>query len=130
MRSLHAAGGERGSVTAEFAALVPAVLLVLAFGIGAVEVVVQQARLTDAAADAARSLARGDSRAVADAHVAEAIGGSSFSVERGGDYVCVELAQSARGPAALTGLSVSGRGCALGDDASVGAGPSDNGATS
>jgi Flp pilus assembly protein TadG len=130
MRCLSALGCERGSVTAEFAALVPAVLLVLAFGIGAVEVVVQQARLTDAAADAARSLARGDSRAVADAHVAEAVGATSFSVERGGDYVCVEVGQPARGPAAVTGLSVSGRGCALGDDESIGTGSSDNGAPS
>lgn len=118
-RSLRSA---RGSVTAEFAALVPAVLLVLAFAMGAVEVVVQQARLTDAAADAARSLARGDSRELAAEHVAEAIGATALSVSHSGDYVCLTLAQSAAGPVAVTGLTVRGHGCALGDaDAAPGA---------
>ena len=105
-------------MTAEFAAIVPAVLLVLAFGLGAIEVVVQQARLTDAAADGARSLARGDGEGVARSNIAGAVGQSMVSVSRSGDFVCVALAQKAAGPAALTGLTVQGRGCALGDDAS------------
>ena len=105
-------------MTAEFAAIVPAVLLVLAFGLGAIEVVVQQARLTDAAADGARSLARGDGEGVARSNIAGAVGQSMVSVSRSGDFVCVALAQKATGPAALTGLTVQGRGCALGDDAS------------
>lgn len=111
-------GRERGSVTAEFAAIVPAVLLVLAFGLGAIEVVVQQARLTDAAADGARSLARGDGEGVARSNIAGAVGQSMVSVSRSGDFVCVSLTQKAAGPAALTGLTVQSRGCALGDDAS------------
>ncbi|MDQ1576828.1 MAG: hypothetical protein QOH55_1978, partial [Microbacteriaceae bacterium] len=43
--------GARGSVTAEFAAVVPAVLLVLAACLGGIQVVGQQVRMTDAAAD-------------------------------------------------------------------------------
>ncbi|MGN6124996.1 MAG: TadE family type IV pilus minor pilin [Humibacter sp.] len=102
-------------MTAEFAAIVPALLLVLAFCLGAVQVVVQQSRLTDAAADGARSIARGDGVGTADANVSSAVGEASVAVDRGGDYVCVTASQRAAGPAALTGLSVSGKGCALGD---------------
>ena len=108
---------ERGSVTAEFAAVVPAVLLVLAFGLGAIEVVVQQARLTDAAADGARSLARGDGDGPARSRMSTAVGSASVSVGRSDDFVCVTLEQRAAGPAAVTGLTVRGRGCALGDQA-------------
>jgi Flp pilus assembly protein TadG len=107
--------GERGSVTAEFAAVVPAVLLVLALGLGAVGAVVQQARLTDAAADAARALARGDGDAAARAHVAANVGAASVSARRSGDDVCVSVGQSVAGPVGLLGASVAGRGCALAD---------------
>ncbi|WP_460567284.1 TadE family type IV pilus minor pilin [Humibacter soli] len=103
-------------MTAEFAAVVPALLLVLAFCLGAVQVVVQQSRLTDAAADGARAIARGDGVSTADANVRGAVGSASVAVDRAGDYVCVTASQQAAGPAALTGLSVSGKGCALGDD--------------
>jgi hypothetical protein len=108
--------GERGSVTAEFAAVIPAVLLVLAFGLGAIEVVVQQARLTDAAADGARSLARGDGEELMNQRTVGAVGSTAVSVRRSADFVCVSLAQPAAGPAALTGLTVRGEGCALGDE--------------
>jgi Flp pilus assembly protein TadG len=111
-----AAASERGSVTAEFAAVIPAVLLVLAFGLGAIEVVVQQARLTDAAADGARSLARGDASGVMEARMSEAVGAASVNVRRADDFVCLSLAQPAAGPAALTGITVHGEGCALGDE--------------
>ncbi len=96
----------------------PAVLLVLAFGLGAIEVVVQQARLTDAAADGARSLARGDAPTTAITRMAEAVGDVSTRIGGSGDFICVTLDQSAAGPAALTLLSVTGKGCALGDAAS------------
>jgi hypothetical protein len=89
---------------------------VLAFGLGAIEVVVQQARLTDAAADGARSLARGDDDGLMNARTVEAVGSADVSVRRSADFVCVSLAQRAVGPAALTGLTVRGEGCALGDE--------------
>lgn len=96
--------------------LVPAVVLVLAGCLGAIEVVVQQARLTDAAADGARSLARGGGGSVATAHVVEAVGPAAVSTSSAADFVCVTVRQTASGPAAVTGLSVVGHGCALGDD--------------
>lgn len=106
--------GETGSITAEFAAVVPAVLLVLAFCLGAVQLVGQQLRLTDAAANAARSLARGDGLALATARVSAAVGAASLHHRRDGDFVCVRLAMPAAfAPAALAGVTVTGRGCAL-----------------
>ena len=102
---------QRGSVTAEFAAALPAVLVVLALCLGAVQVVGQQVRITDASADVARLLARGDSAGGA------AGAGVSVSVERSGDFVCANLsAPSAFAPFAAAGLSLGARSCALGSD--------------
>ena len=104
-----------GSVTAEFAALVPAVLLVLAFCLGGVQVVGQQLRLTDAAADAARSLARGDGQSRAAARVRISVGGARMTSHWQGDFVCVRLTSAAAfGPAAALGMTVAAQGCALG----------------
>lgn len=105
---------DHGSVTAEFAAVVPAVLLVLAVCLGGVQIVGQQLRLTDAAADAARSLARGDSTAVAAARVHQGVGTTRMSTENSGEFVCVRLTSAAAfGPAASVGFTVAARGCAL-----------------
>jgi Flp pilus assembly protein TadG len=108
------ADSDAGSITAEFAAVMPAILLVLAFCLGAVHVVAQQVRLTDAAADGARSLARGDSAALASARVSQSVGSVALAQSRNGDFVCVSLsAPAAFGPAAAIGITVSARGCAL-----------------
>jgi Flp pilus assembly protein TadG len=115
----RALASEHGSVTAEFAALVPAVLLVLAFGMGGLEVVVQQVRVTDAAADAARSLARGDGAGAAQSRVETSAGASGVSVDDVSGFVCVTVSQRASGPLSLAGLTVEGKGCAL-QEASVG----------
>ena len=56
-------GDDRGSVVAEFAVALPAVALVLLLGAGALGACAQQVRLQDAAADAARLVARGESDA-------------------------------------------------------------------
>ena len=102
---------QRGSVTAEFAAALPAVLVVLALCLGAIQVVGQQVRITDASADVARLLARGDSAG------GTAGAGVSVSVERSGDFVCANLsAPSAFAPFAAAGLSLGARSCALGSD--------------
>lgn len=101
-------------MTAEFAALVPAVLLVLTCCLGAVQVVGQQVRMTDAAADGARSLARGDDSARAASRVQQSVGDVGFSTSRSGDFVCVRLSAPASfGPAALIGVTIDARGCAL-----------------
>jgi hypothetical protein len=115
--------GERGSVTAEFAAALPAVLVVLACCLGAVQVVGQQVRITDAAADVARLLARGDSAGPAAGLLAAAGPGTSLAEERQGEFVCARLsAPSAFAPFAAAGLSLGARSCALASDLE-GAGP-------
>ena len=106
---------DRGSVTAEFATVVPAVLLVLALCLGALQVVGQQVRLTDAAADAARSLARGDSVGRAAGLVHQAVQGASMTPERRGEFVCVNLsAPSSFGAFAAFGLTLRAGSCTLG----------------
>ncbi|TFC18183.1 hypothetical protein E3O19_05085 [Cryobacterium algoritolerans] len=107
--------GDRGTVTAEFAAVVPAVLLVLALCLGAVQVSGQQMRLTAAAAAAARSLARGDGDESAAGLVRRLVGAASMSTERQGEFVCVRLrAPSAFGAFATFGVTVTAGSCALG----------------
>lgn len=63
----HAASGatgaaERGMVTAEFAVVLPAVVLVLALSLGALGLALDQIRCVDAARAGARAASRGDSR--------------------------------------------------------------------
>jgi Flp pilus assembly protein TadG len=101
---------ERGSVTAEFAAVVPAVVLLLACCLSGLQIAGQQLRLQDAAADVARSIARGGPGADA-ARV-----GASVSVSQNGDLVCARLSARSRSPAGtLLGLTLSASSCALGE---------------
>jgi Flp pilus assembly protein TadG len=105
---------ERGSVTAEFAMAIPVVVLVLACCLGAIQVASQQVRLTDAAADAARTLARGDPPRVAAARVHRVASSAAMSTSTSGDFVCVRLSAPAGfGLAALAGVRVRASGCAL-----------------
>ena len=111
----HPRPSDCGSVTAEFATVVPAVLLVLACCLGALQVVGQQVRLTDAAADAARSLSRGDTVDRAAGLVRQAVKGASMTPERRGEFVCVNLrAPSSFGAFAAFGLTLRAGSCALG----------------
>ncbi len=105
---------DTGSVTAEFATVIPAVMLVLACCLGAVQVVGQQVRLTDAAADAARALARGDGADRAADLARQSVGGASLTTEQRGEFVCARLSvPSAFGPFAAFGLTVKAGSCAL-----------------
>nr|WP_022884821.1 TadE family type IV pilus minor pilin [Glaciibacter superstes] len=107
-------GPDRGSVTAELAMALPAVVLVLGCCLAAVQVTGQQVRLTDAAADAARSLSRGDEAGRAAGLVAQAVSGASLGTENRGEFVCAHLsAPSAFGPFALFGLTLEASSCAL-----------------
>ena len=56
-------GGEWGMVTAEFAVVLPAVVLVLALSLGALGLALDQVRCVDAARAGARAASRGDSYA-------------------------------------------------------------------
>jgi Flp pilus assembly protein TadG len=94
--------GERGAVTAEAAAVLPVLLAVTLLMVWLVSVATAQVRVVDAAREAARQAARGESDTVAvrrGAQVAPA--GASFSVARSGDQVRVRAAAEVEGPGGL-----------------------------
>lgn len=81
---------DRGSVTAEFAAVIPAVMLVLAASLACVQLSSQQLRLQDAAAITARAAARGDA--------APSVPGATLATTLQGDLVCAHLSLEAQPP--------------------------------
>ncbi|PPG16635.1 TadE family protein [Rathayibacter sp. AY1C6] len=100
---------EEGSATAELALVLPAVVAVLALCLGSVAASAQYVRLVDAAADAARSAARGD-----DPHASLArVAGASLTAGKQDGLVCVDVAARLR-PLPAVSLPVSVRSCALG----------------
>jgi len=100
---------ERGSVTAEFAVTLPALVLVLAACLSGVAVTGQQLRLQDAAALAARTLARGGDP---ESLVARLLPTASVERRPEGDLACVALTMPAT-VTALLPLTLSARSCAL-----------------
>lgn len=102
---------DRGSVTAEFAVALPALLIVLLLAIGAIMLATQRLSLSSAAAQMARLEARGD-----DASAAAVLGGlnvrGGVTVQRfaRGPLHCVTLTSTPLG-ASLSAISVSGQGC-------------------
>ena len=93
---MHRAGDDRGSVTAEFAIVLPVLVLLIAFGVGALSATSARVRLEDAAADAARLVARGDDRAAAAEAVTRAVGGARLGIDRRDELVCATATASAR----------------------------------
>jgi Flp pilus assembly protein TadG len=101
-------------VTAEFAAVLPAVVLVLAVCLASLQVATAQLRLQDASADASRSLGRGDPPGTAAARLARAVPGASLTQSHRGDLVCAEAsARSPGGTGVLFGLTLRAVSCAL-----------------
>ncbi len=96
-------------MVAEFAVALPAVVLVILFGAGALGAGVRQVRLQDAAADAARLAARGESDARVHGAVSHSVPGASAVVHTDGDLVCVEATASA----GIVGMTLHATGCAL-----------------
>lgn len=103
--------GDRGSVSAEFAVALPAIVLLLVLCVGALSSASRQVRLQDATADAARLIARGDDEGRALALLANAASGARGSVSVEGDLVCV----SASAPVGLPLLDMrfTASSCAL-----------------
>jgi hypothetical protein len=106
---------DSGAIAAEFAVTLPAVLLVLALGISALAAGAQSVRLQDAAADAARLAARGESPGAVE-RAASGGGGAAAAVQvsRREDLVCVSVSEPVRLvgiPAG--GLRATGSACAL-----------------
>jgi Flp pilus assembly protein TadG len=98
-------------VTAEFAVVMPAVVLVLIIALGALQLAGKQVQLQAAAASVARLAARGDKQSSA---ILDALPGSTASQTRTGDLICVRASM----PAAigvLAGITVSAISCALSD---------------
>lgn len=91
--------------------VLPTVVLVLVACLGGIGAAVALGRAHDAAADAARLVARGDPVASARGHVASAAPGASLAISRSGDLVCavVEVAPRVLGIA----VPLSARSCAL-----------------
>lgn len=99
--------GERGSVTAEFAIALPAAMLVFACCLTGLQVAGIQLRVQDAAAAAARSLARGEPASVA----SRLVPGAAVSRHDDGDLVCATVTARASG---LIPLELRATSCALG----------------
>ena len=105
---------ERGSVAAEFAAVIPAVILILAFGLTSLQLASQQVRLQDAAADAARILGRGDSPALAAEVARRAAAGARIETTHTSGLVCATVAAPAPSSVGTAlGLKLTARSCAL-----------------
>lgn len=118
--------GDRGSVTAETAVVLPALAVVLALSLWAVSAVTAQLRCVDSARVAARALARGESPTVATARAREAAPPRAVvTIHRSGELVSVEVRAEARAPGWAghgPALEVGARAVATVEDA--GPGPS------
>lgn len=98
---------DRGAVTAEFAIALPAVIVVLALGIGALGSAAAAVRLQHVVTEAARLLGRGDGDGLA----AVSAAGATAAVEHRDGLVCV--AASAPAVGALPLPPVFAQACAL-----------------
>ncbi|MBF4462862.1 MULTISPECIES: TadE family type IV pilus minor pilin [unclassified Rathayibacter] len=92
------------------AVVLPAVVVVLALCLGSVAASAHYVRLVDAAADAARSAARGDDPALP---VERAQLGATVATTEEDGLVCVRVTAELR-PVPTLGLPVAVRSCALG----------------
>ncbi|GAA1750586.1 TadE family type IV pilus minor pilin [Agromyces humatus] len=98
-------------MTAEFAVALPAIALVLAACLGSVQLAAQQVRLTDAAADAARALGRGESAGEAAAIADRVAGGAVLQVSVDEPFVCATL--TASGSGVLAAVPLRAESCAV-----------------
>lgn len=112
MRSASVADA-RGTVTAEFAAVVPALILVLAACLGCLRLGTAQLLLGDAAAVAARSEARDPGSAVRVAGMLAP--GAAVSVSTRGEFRCVSLTAQPLDRPPLDTITLSASQCAPAD---------------
>lgn len=99
-------------MTAEFALVLPVLVLLLALGAGLLGASAVRVRLEDGVADAARLVARGEGDGAASAVVQRAVPGARSSLSRDGDVVCVTASATIRVMGAVP-ASVTARSCAL-----------------
>ncbi|MGI6879339.1 TadE family type IV pilus minor pilin [Microbacterium sp. gxy059] len=103
-------GGDRGSASAEAAVALPAVAAVLVIAVGALSAAGTQVRLQDAAADAARLVARDEPDRAPGAVTAQ-VPGADVRVSEEGELVCVTASTSFR--LAVASIPLEATGCAL-----------------
>ncbi len=101
---------ERGAVTAEFAIVLPAVLVVLGLVIGGILIVSHRLTLVDAAAEVSRLEARGDA-VLAETRLAALAEGVTVHRSQEGRLHCVTLT-SRPGTGLLSAVAVTARSCA------------------
>ncbi|WP_315071624.1 TadE family type IV pilus minor pilin [uncultured Microbacterium sp.] len=106
------AAGDRGSVSAELALALPAVVLVFLLGAGALGTASRQVALQDASADAARLLGRGEEQGTAKRVVQSAVPGTRMTSSLSGDLVCVSASLDVSVGSVLR-LPLRARSCAL-----------------
>jgi hypothetical protein len=106
--------GEGGSVTAEFVVVMPAAIVVVALCLAGFSAVGEQVRLTDAAADVARLVARGDS-AMVPGYLARVGGEVTVGVDSRDGVVCARLSsRTGIGPGQAVGVVLTAVSCAVG----------------
>ena len=110
---MHAVrSGDGGSVTTEFAIVVPAVIVVLALVVGGIALGRDALAVTTAAHQAARAIARGDDLLQVQGAVLEQLPGATVDIEDSAGEVCVSVrAPNAFGVRALLATPVA-RACA------------------
>jgi Flp pilus assembly protein TadG len=109
------AGAEDGTVTAEAALVLPALVLALVAALGVAVAGAARVACVDAAGSAARSLARGDAPDRARALALAAAPGAAVDLGGAGDRVVVVVSRQVGLPGLLRGLrvTVSGRAAAV-----------------
>lgn len=101
---------ERGTVTAEFAVVVPAVLVILGLVVGGIVIATNRLTLASAAADIARLEARGDTGLSAE-RLASAGSGITVERQRSGGLLCIKLRAGPK-QGMLAALAIEGEACA------------------
>ena len=103
-------------VTAEWAIALPAVILTASVLFGAIGIVLERARLDQAAADAVRMMGLGVTSAEAITHAERVIGGrleATVSVDSAASLVCVELVRGHASRGVMTLVEAVGKACGL-----------------
>lgn len=105
---------DRGTVTAEFAVALPVVLLVLLLAVAALQAAALEVRVADAAAVAARTLARGEAGGDVDGRLTLLVGEHSLTTGSDGDFLCATVSAPVRfGSLGSVGFDARARSCAL-----------------
>jgi Flp pilus assembly protein TadG len=110
-------GGTTGSVSAEFAVAIPAVIALLIMCATGVQVENEQLQLQSAAAIAARSSSRGDNPALTAKRLEQAAPGAQLSVTRRDGMVCAHVSRASSGAIqSLLDVTLAASSCALAND--------------